>query len=628
MATVTIWLAGALLLWLPGAAAGRLLLCERDPFVRLAMQFAIGIAFWPLLLLWTSAAGWHWSPIGVRIVVAVLGTAALLQLRRGRVRGRFAMTYALLFAADVVSRVLQSRELVFPAWVDSVHHAMIIRLLLVHGRIPATLDPWIPNGQFYYHWGYHALVAFVSWLLGFTTPARLPMVMLAFGQLLNALTFVMVYAGGRVLFRSRQAGLAAATFATTASMFPAFYVSWGRYTQLTGLLLLPPLLIALWRLAARPRFRELLLAAVLASGLVLIHVRVAFFAAIAAAVLWAAAWMSGRRTFIVAWTGAAAAAAALSAPWLVHLLTNRHVAQFVRPAALRAGSIEAALPLTDVIVRGDPLPWIAIASAVLLMLTMVVRKRGVPWSPMIFIGAVTAAVAAALQIRLAGVVFARLASNASAEIALFLPLALAAGGALAAAARCLLPRRAVPVAITAVLLASSAAGLVVLRDIVVPQTVLADADDAAAMQWIRGQTPVDARFAVNARRWMGDVFMGTDGGYWIPLMTGRAAIVPPALYAWTLPADKVAAINRVIEAWSDRFALADPTIDYIYTNRTRDGGRWKTIAALPSTRLVYARGAVRIFSMAPEERRDRSVRPRAVRGIESEWLENQAPPRR
>ncbi|HUJ12434.1 MAG TPA: hypothetical protein VL284_01480 [Thermoanaerobaculia bacterium] len=487
-----VWIAGAMLLWVPGAALARFFHREPDAFVQLAMELAIGIAFWPLLFLWTFG----WTTLGVRIVFALLVIAAIHRLPK--TSPRFALTFLGLFAAVIVSRALQARGLVFPAWVDSVHHAMVVRLLLANGRVPATLDPFIPRAPFFYHWGYHALVAFVSWLTGLTDPSQLPRVMIAFGQLLNALTFVMTYAAGRVLFRSRNAGLAAATIATLVSVMPAFYVSWGRYTQLTGLLLLPPLLIAIWRA------RDVALIALLAAGLFLVHVRVAIFAAILALIIFAV-----RREMKPLL--AALIATVLTSPWLLRLIATARV-----PAN-------------------------------------------------------------------------RIVSESSLMISLFLPVSLAAGW--------LLVRLVPPRAVAAVLAVVAIYGVISMRRIVNPATVLADADDVVAMEWIRDHTPRDARFLINSMEWIDGSYIGSDGGYWIPIAADRATLVPPALYAWTLPPAEVARINRAIELWNG-FVLPDFPATFIYTNRGRDGGRWQTIARIPSARLVYARGNVEIFAIA------------------------------
>ena len=71
----------------------------------------------------------------------------------------------------------------------------------------------------------------------------LPWAMLWTGQALNALHALAAAGLAAYLWRRPLAGVVAALVVGLLAIFPAYYVSWGRYTQLTGLLLLPPLMI-------------------------------------------------------------------------------------------------------------------------------------------------------------------------------------------------------------------------------------------------------------------------------------------------------------------------------------------------------------------------------------------------
>ena len=60
---------------------------------------------------------------------------------------------------------------------------------------------------------------------------------------------------------------------------------------------------------------------------------------------------------------------------------------------------------------------------------------------------------------------------------------------------------------------------------------LLSASDLRAFEWIRANTPQDARFQVNvALAYGGQTAVGTDAGWWLPLFTGRTATLPPLLY--------------------------------------------------------------------------------------------------
>ncbi len=127
------------------------------------------------------------------------------------------------------------RDLAVPAWVDSVHHATISRLIVEQGAYPSSYEPYVQVSTASYHAGYHALVAFFHWLSGL----EIDQAMLLLGQVLNACTVLAVYTLGVSITKNRQVGLFAAFISAFLTPMPNFYTSWGRYTQLTGLLILP-----------------------------------------------------------------------------------------------------------------------------------------------------------------------------------------------------------------------------------------------------------------------------------------------------------------------------------------------------------------------------------------------------
>ena len=299
-----VWLATLWLLWLPGLLFSHLIgLRAGDILVRVAMQIGLGMAFWPLLLLWTSTFGWRWSATGARTAVFLLGFGGLAILirkvydvwkgnhlrlpRSTRWRStRWLSLFGLIAIATIVTRLLHIRNLILPAWVDSVYHTMIVRVISAHGALPETYAPFLPSGRFFHHWGYHALVSWLAWFLGWTEPLQIPQLILHFGQVLNALTVLMLYAAGRVLFNSRRVGLLAAMLAGLISWFPAYFVTWGHYSQLAGLLILPIFRNrALAACIKSPSLGHWLMAVVLGAGLLATHVRVTFFALTLIAVL-------------------------------------------------------------------------------------------------------------------------------------------------------------------------------------------------------------------------------------------------------------------------------------------------------------------------------------------------------
>ncbi len=120
------------------------------------------------------------------------------------------------------------------------------------------------------------------------------------------------------------------------SIMPAYYLSWGRYTQLTGLLLLPPLAIV-WRAGLqRPSRGRFACVALLLAGLSLIHFRVLVFAlafmAVSAAI-WAygVGWAALRSAALASMAASAIASLVLAGPWLVLLAARTLAPAIDRP---------------------------------------------------------------------------------------------------------------------------------------------------------------------------------------------------------------------------------------------------------------------------------------------------------
>jgi hypothetical protein len=633
-----IWLTGFALLWAPGFLISRLL----GPRPALPIQLAIGLSFWPLLLLWSSTAGIRLSTVSVRGIFLLIAFAAIAALiRRGRFTWRHlrrsrAIALSLLlvvFVLTVATRVSHIRELVLPAWVDSVHHTAIVRMIVERGQLPDTYDPLIPQGVPYYHWGYHATVAFLVWLFGDLDPFAIAGVVLHFGQLLNALTVLFVYTAGRALFRSWRAGLIATILAGLVSYFPAYYVSWGRYTHLAGVLLLLAFGPALWRLALRRRLSELVPVALIASGLILIHVRIAFFALTFALCLAMLVMLRRKPQALLWWSGAALIALVLVCPWLWELSQIEQVTGMIAPGEMdsewrtppeiRASHLWiprnrellslATGGLTGLLGWSQQPIGLRIASGVLWLLVLVCAERTArkrkrvrsPWQGFAILAGWVGLTALLLNLDALGFPPLQFASNTAAVISLFIPLALAGGGLTAWILACLTPRRWLPASTALFALVLGVAGASGMRNIVNPATVLAGPEDLEALRWIRANVPPSARFAIRAKPWLNESWIGLDGGYWITVLADRNSILPPAIYNWASPRPLVQRINSLNEAYSrshlftsaELVQWADAAgVTHFYFGKPRVDPNGDRLRDSPFFRLIYDRNGVRIFT--------------------------------
>jgi len=201
-----------------------------------------------------------------------------------------------------------------------------------------------------------------------------------------------------------------------------------------------------------------------------------------------------------------------------------------------------------------------------------------------------------------------LVNNASVIIALFLPLAVLSGYFLASLSDGLRARGrfAHRFVLGSLMVAAALWGSLDMLSIVNPVTVLATPDDVAAMEWIRENVPEGARFLINARHWQEGIYVGTDGGYWIPALTGRETTLPPAIYgfgsseyiAWVNAlARVVAGPNLDLDDEGVRQLLKERGVTHVYIGARGGNIRPQMLVDSSHWRLVYSNGAVWIFKL-------------------------------
>ncbi|NTV65522.1 MAG: hypothetical protein HGA65_18585, partial [Oscillochloris sp.] len=340
-----------LLLLAPGYLAERATPTARlSILARLALWVALSLSLMALLYLWLSTCGlalsdpllWALTTLLALATLAAawcdLGTPTAVGYRPSP------QAYLLLgiFAITLWARISQVEGLALPAWVDSLHHALMVRIAAETGRIPTSLRPYLPVDDLPYHWGYHVFTATLMRLSGL----ELPETLIIPGQILNALCGLLVAGLAHYLWRRPTAAIGAALAVGLISAMPAYYVSWGRYTQLCGLLMLPGLAIA-WgealRVGGRSRWA---LVALLLAGLSLVHFRVLLFALallLTQALVWWLGPVSRRRARLLGGAGAGVAAIMLTMPWLALLVRRALLPALEKSGGLAGGGSYNAL---------------------------------------------------------------------------------------------------------------------------------------------------------------------------------------------------------------------------------------------------------------------------------------------
>ena len=610
------------LLWIPGRLILRASRLENryDWGERSAISIGLSAAVIPILMLWTTLIGLHWNRTSVLIGAGILILVYIITTNWRSIKLR--ISWASLVLAGVILfslfiRLAMVRDLAFPAWVDSVHHALITRIILEQGGFPQTYAPYVQASTVSYHVGYHSILAAFIWLSGL----GIAQAMLVFGQVLNALVLFGVYLLTTTFTRRPIAGIFATIIAGLMTPMPAYYTSWGRYTQLAGLLLLPVGFLFIKTLLDQPSKKNwwrmdkslitiVLLAVIMIAGILLVHYRVlAFLGALVLAYLlveWITAVIHKRlwpklvkdASILLVIGGAALL---LTLPWWPTALRT-----YVLPVGQATGS---KTPFSDFSWRylNTAFGYYAMGLAGLGLIWSIIQKRTlgivmVLWIIIMFL-------MANLGVwQLPGASFI---NNTSVAISLFIPIALLGGyllGWTVAGWEVFIPSRWKSAYWTAIGLAGLTLMVFSARSllpILNAGTILARQADLPAIKWVDENLPDDAKFLINPFLWGYGLYAGNDGGYWISPLAGRYTLPPPVLYGndftdnrgASIVAQTKQAISLVSEPKALHDFLLENGIHYVYCGVRGGIISPKLLIESNLFDLLYDQSGVKIFEV-------------------------------
>jgi hypothetical protein len=628
-------IAALAMFWLPGLALLRLLWPETlAPAERWPLAIGISCALPPLLLLLSSLIGLRWNTALCWGYLALSALGLLWPRRVARDAQRLSWRpdrqHLLLIAltlAAVLVRLYAARSLPVGLWGDSYQHTIMAQLLVAHGGLFTSWRPYALLTTFTYHYGFHSNVAWLHWLSG--EPVAQGVILV--GQLQSAFAVPLIYLLTRRLLGNERAALWAALVVGFVSIMPGYYLNWGRYTQLAGQTVLPAVCVgwaALLDAACdqetrrAPLLRLVALTVLVTAGLALTHYRVAVFAACFvlayAAYLLLSRARAPRAAARLVGVGLAASALLLLilVPWLIRLREG---------ALLRLGGFFLSTNIGTDLTNGLPStgeffslyakPYL-VALALAGIAVLIWRRH---WRGLVLPACATLLWLAANPY-LIGLPGAGIISNFTVLIANYLLLAPLAGYAISAAWDWLAQR--IPDQYSSARLVgwcSLLAGALVLlwgvswqQRIADPQFQLFTPADAEAMDWIRRETPPDAKFFVNSfPAFGGTLYAGSDGGWWLPFMTGRQSELPPLTYgmeAGEQPGYQFA-VNAQIAA-VERHPLTSPeavaalhqgNFSYLYDGPAAAPPQEyidpAALAQSPLYQLVYHKGGVTIWRL-------------------------------
>lgn len=583
------------------------------------LVLGISVSFYPVLFYWTKTLlpSFHLGPRKLAFLLALLAAAALVSIIRSRkwnLRICPSDWMAVgIFAFTLFLRLWMAVLYPYPAWSDSLHHTLLTQLTAQQGQLPSTLEPFGPIPLDMYHLGLYAISGSAQMLS--QVPAHTALLWTS--QFLNAFSVVGVFLVLDSLV-SRRAAIVGMAFVGLFSIQPAFYVNWGRFTQVSSQAVL---LVGWWlvwqavRAWAVPgkKLRLELAGLTLGAGIVnaaifLLHFRVAgyYLPLLFITVVWelVQAYRGKQLKFTLL---------GITAVGFFSLL-------FILPAVIYAMQAYLAASAAAVAARGNAppdtsyyetslkalfsagiQPWLFGVSV--LAATLILVRRN-PVGIMVLLWVVLL-LAEGNTYRL-GPSALNFTNLSAIFIMLFLPLSLLAGIGVEELFRLApaLNRRAVEEAGAALLLIAGAIAGITRTDDVEPYRYFVTPADAAAMEWINNNTPANAMFAINTHVWNKNAVHGTDGGYWIPYFTGRRTNTSSMIYTLgTAEYEKeVSAFSQTVKQLeTDPTVLpeiCDRGVDYIYIGANQffpSRFQPRVIAELPGAQLVYDRLGVKIF---------------------------------
>lgn len=566
---------------------------QQDGGEALARIFAVSFGLITMIALGFYTIRVSLTPVLLGILLGIFFVAVVAGLVRNY---RTAFTWSWLIALGVLAvfvgwRLWQARELVFPNWVDSQHHVLIIRKIIENGGIPNTLEPYLP-GPFYYHFAFHAVTAFFSVLSGLAPEIAVLML----GQVMSAMVGLSVYALAKAISDDWRVGLLAALFVTFVTKMPGYYLTWGRYTLLIGVMILPVAMAEAETLRrGQKKWWQGLGLFFLTIGSLLSHYLAAFLLAIYLVIMgieWVIGCIKDKKAnwqTILTLAAPALLGLLVSMRWYIRVLRYSVVGGMVY---IPEGIIEFNRSQLDYLryILGPESGYVLIGLSLFGLIWAFFKKE---WR----IFGIWSLIVAFFTLPLDILLFSFRSDYYG--LVLFVVLGVLGAAFLVWIFDFISTRvswkKPLIAAAVMLMLALVGWGAWSNRDAVNDETVLVTKDDVAAFDWIKTHTPEEARVFVNTTPWGYGIYRGTDGGGWILPTTGRWSLAPTIFYTFggdqpifDLWADWSARASKVTSCETDFWELVEEAdLNYIYVRQGTTG--------VQTQNLIYCDGLRKLF---------------------------------
>jgi len=580
----------------------------RDWIERIADALALSISIIAITGMIFFFFGFQFSWLFIFISFAICFLLIILAFLKKQVQIRrfdYLIVIGFLFVLSMMVfwRFYQARTLSFPAWVDSVHHVLVVQKILDAKGISGTLAPELPI-QFTYHYGFHIITALWSAL----TKLQPVDSVLWLGQVLNAFIGLGIYRVAKQYWKDTRIAIFAALLVTFAFQMPGYYLTWGRYTLITGLLvMLPAMGTSIEIVYYHFRWEVFIRLVILTAGLALIHYMALLFFGIFVGSLVLAKSSSllfikgnfqkteAKRIMNLCLGSLLGIVFAL--PWLIRMLNDQISIGIVNVNIPNWNDFKNSMQYIWYLLGPKHNYWLfGISSLGLFFAWFQKKDRGlVLWATIMILLSVPW-----------GLKLGPFRPDHMA-IVLFIPAAWLLANGLINVLDALFARVEKKYSnVTLILVAISVLiwGGWQTRNILNPVTILADQSDRLAMQWIEKNVPQNARFFTNTTPWQFNTYRGVDGGYWITPMLKRFSLAMPSLYAygkteqkeeWKQWISEASKINSCDQSFTS--LVKDAKLNYLCIHEQKGSLQPKALENCKNVTPVYIYDGVWIYQM-------------------------------
>ena len=545
---------------------------------KICLSIGTGMAFYPVLFLWMDTLGIHSNLLNA-LFLPLLGLIFIViqqfrenKGRRLSITGIFRksdslddknlqsnkwnlfsrilpdLSFLLILVIIVFTRFWPIRILDAPMWGDSYQHSMMAQLIADNGGLFNSWEPYAQLESFTYHFGFHSLVANFNWVSGMDVIQST----LWMGQILNIIAILALYPLAVLIGKNKWAGVIAVTIAGLVSTMPMSYVNWGRYTQLAGQIILPVIIVIVWKnLDSKQNSNKWNILVWLGlAGLALTHYRVTIFIPLFYIAYFLIQFRHQKAYDLIKRTVIhAVGVVILLIPWIIRLFEGtlpKIIGIQINTAASSISQATQELNTIGNIASYLPLfLWLLVLLAIGWGIWARNQKSNIfsLWWILIFLAANPH------WLRLPGT---GILTNFAVFIAAYIPASILIGSSSANVLMRLgittsedltnksgqeahpITRRYFAWSSLIFIILISIGVLFVrprIRDVRPAEHVLLTRPDLHAAQWIDENLPREAKFLVNSFfAYGGTLIVGSDGGWWLPLLTTRGSSQPPLTY--------------------------------------------------------------------------------------------------